>query len=140
MNEPANPYLQPPSLENEEHQHVVILDSQGPIPISQMTTRVIVDPAGGRHVIVQQGMTRNSEGGIATPGEQLYECINGCKRQLLTAASMVRCNACFMPVCRACIRIADDGILAVQVCPKCYEQGRVLRAIKRNLRWLTNLS
>ena len=130
-----NPYEQSPSVENEERIQTLILDHSGAIPTGVTSTRIIVDPSGGRRVIVEQGLVRTNDGRIAFPGEQLYACINGCRRQLLTAASIVLCSRCHMPVCYSCLITTEINDVPHEVCPACVPRG-FLQLLQKVFGWL----
>src|SRR5437016_265077 len=100
-----NPYVQLPSMESEEIVQHVILDESGPVMTGITSTKVVMDPMGGRHAFTQQGLARTNDGTTAIPGEPLYTCINGCRRPLLTSKVMLRCTRCHMPVCYSCLSI-----------------------------------
>lgn len=134
MNE-LNPYEHSPSVENEEHTQVVLRDADVVAPMSMTSTRVFVDSLGRRRAMTTQTIEKTDDGRIIQSGEQLYTCVNGCRRSRLTADSVVLCSRCHLPVCYSCLRIADISGVPHEVCPACVPRGLLL-IIKKLFAWL----
>ncbi|MGK2855969.1 MAG: hypothetical protein ACSLFQ_02055 [Thermoanaerobaculia bacterium] len=139
----ANPYLEPPAsvVENEQVQTTEILDaSTGARLVTGLnTTTVTVDANGARHRVERQVSVRADDGRPIDTKKPTYKCKCGCEQELVPPSAVQFCEFCQYTLAMGHARGWDDGITKAAVCPRCYEPGRRMRAVKRTLRWLVKI-
>lgn len=139
----ANPYLDASAsvVENEQVQTTEILDARtgARLVTGATNTTITIDPTGARHFVQQQIKVRGADGRLINPTEQVYACNCGCGTDLLSEHTIRFCEFCQTPLAMGHARGWDDGITKAAVCPRCFEPGRRVRAIKRTLRWLAKI-
>jgi hypothetical protein len=139
----GNPYAErsPVVVENEQTQTTEVLDATtgARLVIAATNTTVAIDQHGARHFAQQQIKVRGADGRLIKDGEEVYPCTCGCGMDHISQHKICFCEFCQDPFAKGHARTWDDGITRAAVCPRCYEPGRRMRAVKRTLRWLVNI-